>query len=53
MKPVFDENGLAAESGDIRCFYFDPSTFEYTGWSDEHINVGVSMPGHSTDVDLV
>ncbi|CAM6962956.1 tail fiber assembly protein [Escherichia coli] len=51
MKPVFDENGLAAESGDIRCFYFDPSTFEYTGWSDEHINVGVSMPGHSTDVD--
>ncbi|QLP21593.1 tail fiber assembly protein [Enterobacter roggenkampii] len=51
MKPVFDENGLATEAGDIRCFYFDPVTFEYTGWSDEYINVGVSMPGHSTDID--
>ncbi|WP_270840488.1 tail fiber assembly protein [Enterobacter kobei] len=51
MKPVFDENGLATEAGDIRCFYYDPFTFEYTGWSDEHINVGVSMPGNSTDID--
>ncbi|MGU7657839.1 tail fiber assembly protein [Escherichia coli] len=51
MKPVFDENGLALEAGDIRCFYFDSVTFEYTGWSDEYINVGVSMPGHSTDID--
>lgn len=51
MKPVFSKNGLAIESGDIRCFYFDPVTFEYTGWSDEYINVGVSMPGHSTDID--
>ncbi|HCO3631525.1 TPA: tail fiber assembly protein [Escherichia coli] len=51
MKPVFDENGLAIEAGDIRCFYFDPVTSEYTGWSDEYINVGVSMPGHSTDID--
>ena len=51
MKPVFDENGLATEAGDIRCFYYDLTTSEYTGWSDEHINVGVSMPGHSTDVD--
>lgn len=51
MKPVFDKNGLATEAGDIRCFYFDSVTFEYTGWSDEYINVGVSMPGHSTDID--
>lgn len=51
MKPVFDENGLAIEAGNIRCFYFDPVTLEYTGWSDEYINVGVSMPGHSTDTD--
>lgn len=51
MKPVFDENGLAAEGGDIRCFYYDAVTSEYTGWSDEYINVGVSMPGHSTDID--
>ncbi|WP_410707781.1 tail fiber assembly protein [Citrobacter amalonaticus] len=51
MKPVFNENGLAIEPGDIRCFYFDPLTSEYTGWSDEHINIGVSMPGHSTDID--
>ena len=51
MKPVFDENGLATESGNIRCFYYDPFTFEYTGWSDEYINIGVSMPGHSTDID--
>lgn len=51
MKPVFDENGLAIEAGDIRCFYYCPVTGEYTGWSDEYINIGVSMPGDSTDID--
>jgi Caudovirales tail fibre assembly protein. len=51
MKPVFDENGLVTQAGDIRCFYFDSVTGEYTGWSDEFINVGVSMPGNSTDID--
>ncbi|MBV7694091.1 tail fiber assembly protein, partial [Limnobaculum sp. M2-1] len=51
MKPVFDENGLAIEAGNIRCFYYSPVTGEYTGWSDEYINIGVSMPGHSTDID--
>lgn len=51
MKPVFDGNGLATEAGNIRCFYYDPVTFEYTGWSDEYINFGVSMPGYSTDID--
>ncbi|MFV9298583.1 tail fiber assembly protein [Citrobacter amalonaticus] len=51
MKPVFDENGLAVESGDIRCFYYDPETGEYSGWSDEFINIGVSMPGNSTNID--
>ena len=51
MKPVFDENGLAKEAGEIRCYYYDAVTFEYTGWSDEYIHVGVSMPGHSTDIE--
>ncbi|MDM2887735.1 tail fiber assembly protein [Citrobacter sp. Cpo045] len=51
MKPVFDENGLATEPGEIRCFYFDSLTSEYTGWSDEFIHYGVSMPGYSTDID--
>ena len=51
MKPVFDESGLAITAGDIRCFYYDSLTFEYTGWSDEYIHVGVSMPGRSTDID--
>lgn len=51
MKPVFDESGLAITAGDIRCFYYDSLTFEYTGWSDEYIHVGVSMPGNCTDVD--
>lgn len=51
MKPVFDKSGLATEPGEIRCFYYDAVTGEYTGWSDEYINAGVSMPGHSTDVD--
>lgn len=51
MKPVFGENGLATEPGEVRCFYYDVVTAEYTGWSDEYINVGVSMPGHSTDID--
>ena len=51
MKPVFDGNGLATEPGEIRCFYYNAETGEYTGWSDEYINVGVSMPGNSTDID--
>lgn len=51
MKPVFDENGLATEPGEIRCFYYDGVTGEYTGWSDEYIHEGVSMPGYSTDID--
>lgn len=51
MKPVFDDNGLATAPGEIRCFYYDPMTSEYMGWSDEYINIGVSMPGHSTNVD--
>lgn len=51
MKPVFDESGLATEPGNIRCFYYDQTTGEYTGWSDEYIHVGVSMPGMSTDID--
>lgn len=51
MKPVFDEAGLAIEAGEIRCFYYDSLTLEYTGWSDEFINIGVSMPGNSTDID--
>lgn len=50
MKPVFDEDGHATEAGIIRAYYFDPITGEYTGWSDEFINVGVSMPGSSTDI---
>ncbi|WP_447724748.1 tail fiber assembly protein [Enterobacter asburiae] len=51
MKPVFDENGLATEPGYIRCYYYDAVTSEYMGWSDEYINIGVSMPGDSTDID--
>ncbi|EKP3054643.1 tail fiber assembly protein, partial [Escherichia coli] len=31
MKPVFDENGLATQAGDIRCFYYDAVTMEYAG----------------------
>ncbi|MEB2441418.1 tail fiber assembly protein, partial [Citrobacter braakii] len=50
MKPVFDDNELAVEPGDIRCFYYDAETGEYTGWSDEYINIGVSMPGNSTGI---
>ncbi|QYD25864.1 tail fiber assembly protein [Enterobacter asburiae] len=51
MKPVFDENGLATEPGYIRCYYYAAVTSEYMGWSDEYINIGVSMPGYSTDID--
>lgn len=51
MKPVFDKDGLATEPGDIRCFYYDHKSGEYSGWSDEYINPGVSMPGYSTDKD--
>ncbi|MCL3989965.1 tail fiber assembly protein, partial [Escherichia coli] len=48
MTPIFDENGLATVPGDMRCFYYDAETSEYTGWSDEYINTGVSMPACST-----
>lgn len=51
MKPIFDENGLAIKPGDICCFYYDGVTGEYTGWSNEYIHEGVSMPGYSTDID--
>ncbi|NDJ56780.1 tail fiber assembly protein [Enterobacteriaceae bacterium 4M9] len=50
MKPVFDGNGIASKSGYIRSYYYDTVTKEYMGWSDEFINVGVSMPGCSTDI---
>ena len=51
MTPIFDENGLATVPGDMRCFYYDAVTYEYTGWSDEYINTGVSMPACSTGID--
>lgn len=51
MTPVFDKDGLATESGSVRCYYFDALTGEYAGWSDEYIHVGVSMPGNSTTID--
>lgn len=52
MTLTFDENGLATQAGKIRVYYYEPSTGEYRGWSDEYINVGVSMPGHSTAIDI-
>lgn len=51
MKPVFGEDGHAVEAGTIRAYYFDHATGEYTGWSDEFINIGVSMPGSSTVIN--
>ena len=51
MKPVFDEKGIATTPGYIRCFYYDAVTSEYSGWSDEYINIGVSMPGNSTAIE--
>ncbi|EIQ0902480.1 tail fiber assembly protein, partial [Escherichia coli] len=33
------------------CFYYEAVTYEYTGWSDEYINTGVSMPACSTGID--
>lgn len=51
MTPVFDKNGLATKAGELRVFYFSHDTKEYTGWSDEYIHIGVSMPGYSTDID--
>ncbi|EME5314797.1 tail fiber assembly protein [Escherichia coli] len=51
MSLQFDKDGFATVAGEIRVFYYDPSTGEYSGWSDEYINIGVSMPGNSTDLD--
>lgn len=51
MSVIFDENGLATQAGEIRVYYYEPTTGEYCGWSDEYINVGVSLPGHSTSME--
>lgn len=51
MSLIFDNNGHAAMAGEIRVYYFDPINGEYQGWSDEFINVGVSMPGCSTAME--
>ncbi|MDN8600668.1 tail fiber assembly protein [Citrobacter sp. S2-9] len=51
MLPKFDKDGLAIESGYTRVFYFSYDTKEYSGWSDEYINVGVSLPASSTQLD--
>ncbi|WP_302421739.1 tail fiber assembly protein [uncultured Citrobacter sp.] len=50
MPVIFDQTGHATEAGDVRVYYYDPMTFVYTGWSDEFINIGVSVPGCSTTV---
>ncbi|ENP6200873.1 tail fiber assembly protein [Escherichia coli] len=51
MSLVFDDNGYATVAGDTRVYYYDPLTGEYKGWSDEFINVGVSLPGCSTELE--
>lgn len=51
MSVKFDKNGLAISGGDVRVFYFYDDTKEYAGWSDEYINIGVSMPANSTLID--
>lgn len=43
--------GWPAVLGDMRCFYYNAVTYEYTGWSDEYINTGVSIPACSTGID--
>ncbi|HAT2216857.1 TPA: tail fiber assembly protein [Citrobacter freundii] len=50
MTVIFDKDGLAVEAGTTRVYYFHPVTKEYVGWSDEFINIGVSMPGNSTNI---
>lgn len=50
MLPVFDSAGLATEPGEIRCFYYDPFSLEYAGFSDEFIHIGVSLPGYPTAI---
>lgn len=51
MLPVFDKNGHATVAGEIRVYYFDPLTHEFTGMSDEYIYEGVSIPGNSTAIE--
>lgn len=50
MDKLFDSNGHALKSIELRVYYFDDLTQEYTGWSDEFINIGVSLPGGCTDL---
>lgn len=50
MKPLFDDNGHAKRAGNILCYYYDHISGEYLGWSDEHVPVGVSLPGDCTTV---
>lgn len=50
MVPKFDKNGLALQAGYIRVYYFSRITHEYAGWSDEFINIGISIPDNSTPI---
>lgn len=53
MTLKFDKNGLATAAGQVKIFYFNQDNGEYIGSGDEYINIGVSIPGHSTTIDPV
>lgn len=48
MAPIFSSNGTAIRAGLLRCFHFDSLNYEYTGWTDEYIDIGGSPPMLST-----
>ncbi len=48
MSVEFDKDGFAVVPGEIRVYYYDRLTGEYSGWSDEYISEGVTIPGNST-----
>lgn len=45
---TLDNNGLAAESGLMTVYSYDPETGQSTGSSDEYLTQGVGIPANST-----
>lgn len=47
MSIIFDENGLALNAGTVTVFNYNIVSREYSGSSDEYLNVGISIPASS------